>query len=115
MIMASHFISDEDLERLEKLLGSAWPAPWTAHTFEIDCPCPNWEHCGDSHTCEEVESRESYPYSHNEPAPKGHGQCVVQIQVPGLESLAGPNALFIATARNLLPAIIDELRFRRNR
>lgn len=111
----TEFLRDEDLAKLEQLLKAAWPAPWTAHTFEIDCPCPNGEHCGDSHTCEEVEYREAYPDSHEHPAREGHGQCVVQIDVPGLESLAGPNALFIATSRNMLPALLEELRYWRKR
>jgi hypothetical protein len=100
-----------ELERLER--EAAWPAPWVAHTFEVDCPCPNGEHCGDSHTCEEVEAPEAYPASAQDPAPTGEGQCVVQISVPGLESLAGPNAQFIAAARNALPKLLRELRARR--
>jgi hypothetical protein len=99
-----------DLDALERLMAAAWPAPWRAHTFEIDCPCPNGEHCGDSHSCEEVEAPEAYPASPEEPADEGDGQCVVQISVPGLESLARPTAEFIAAARNDLPAILAELR-----
>jgi hypothetical protein len=102
--------TEEQIAELEALMAQAWPAPWTARTFEIDCPCPNGEHCGDSHTCEEVEAPEAYPASPAAPAAEGEGQCVVQISVPGLESLAGPNARFIATARNLLPSLIAALR-----
>jgi len=35
--------------------------------FEIDCPCPNGDDCGDSHDCVEVESREEYPASPEQP------------------------------------------------
>jgi len=100
-----------ELERLEK--EAAWPAPWRAHTFEIECPCPNGEDCGDMHSCEEVEAPEAYPASPEAPADLGDGQCVVQIDVPGLESLAGPNAAFIAASRNALPRLLSEVRARR--
>ena len=83
--------------------GRAWKPPWAAHTFEIDCPCPNGEHCGETHTCEEVEAPEAYP----------DGQCVVQIDVPGLERFARPTAELIAeyrTAAPLLAAEVERLR-----
>ena len=80
-------------DRLAKL---PWPAPWTASTFEIDCPCPNGAHCGDQHTCEEVEAPEAYP----------GGQCVVQIHTPGLETFAKPCAEFIAAARTDVPRLL---------
>jgi hypothetical protein len=99
-----------DLDVIEARAGAAFDAPWVARTFEIDCPCPNGSHCGDSHTCEEVESPEMYPASHDEPAADGEGQCVVQIAVPGLESLARRNAEFIAHAREDVPALIAEVR-----
>jgi hypothetical protein len=41
-------LSIDDLRAIEAKL---WPAPWRARSFEIDCPCPNDEHCGNSHTC----------------------------------------------------------------
>jgi hypothetical protein len=100
----------EEVDTLDRLLAQAWPAPWVPRSFEIDCPCPNGEHCGDSHSCEEVEATEAYPASPENPAPEGEGQCVVQISVPGLESLARPNAELIATARNVLPALIADWR-----
>ena len=102
--------SDETLDELERLEGETWVAPWVARTFEVDCPCPNGEDCGDMHSCEEVEAPEAYPDSHEEPAPEGEGQCVVQISVPGLESLSRPTAQFIAAARNALPALLAEVR-----
>ena len=89
----------------DKLDALPWPGPWVAHTFEIDCPCPNGEHCGDTHDCAEVEDRTAYPASPEKPAEPGHGQCVVQINTPGLETFAKPCAEFIAAARNELPAI----------
>jgi hypothetical protein len=102
-------MSDETkIAELERLMAAAWPAPWVAHTFEIDCPCPNGEHCGDTHSCEQVEAPEAYPASPEEPAAPGEGQCVVQISVPGLESLAGPTAAFIVAARNTLPSLLTE-------
>lgn len=113
------FISDDKLNHLEVLLQNAWPAPWTHHTFDISCPCENAEDCDncpgeqDGQTCAEVEAREAYPYSHKDPAQEGCGQCVVQINVPGLESFAARNAEFIAEMRNMLPAILAELRIRR--
>lgn len=103
-------VSEERLEELERLVAGAWEGPWVAHTFEIDCPCPNGEHCGDTHSCEQVEAPEAYPASHRHPAAPGEGQCVVQIHVPGLESLAGPNARFIAAARTAVPELIAEIR-----
>ena len=103
-------LTDEQIAELERLMAGAWPAPWVAHTFEIDCPCPNGEDCGDLHTCEQVEAPEAYPASPEDPAEPGDGQCVVQISVPGLESLAGPNAAFIARARNALPSLLAEVR-----
>ena len=93
----------------DKLDALPWPGPWVAHTFEIDCPCPNGEHCGDTHDCAEVEDRTAYPASPEKPAEPGHGQCVVQINTPGLETFAKPCAEFIAAARNELPAIRDRM------
>lgn len=104
-----------DLDELERLMAGAWAAPWVARSFEIDCPCPNGEDCGDLHSCEEVEAPEAYPDSHEKPAKEGEGQCVVQISVPGLESLSRPTAEFIAAIRNAAPALIAELRARRAR
>ena len=89
--------TDRDALRALEANERVWQAPWVAHTFEIDCPCPNGEHCGDTHTCEEVESPEAYP----------EGQCVVQISVPGLETFAGPTAQFIAASRNALVSLLD--------
>jgi hypothetical protein len=101
-------LTDEQIEELARLeREAAWAAPWTVHSFEIECPCPNGEDCGNLHACDEVEAREAYPFSPDDPADEGEGQCVVQIAVPGLESLAGPNARFIAAARNALPALLD--------
>jgi hypothetical protein len=102
-------LSDEQIDELERLERAAWVAPWVAHTFEIDCPCPNGEDCGDTHSCEQIEAPEAYPSSPEEPAAPGEGQCVVQISVPGLESLAGPTAAFIAAARNALPSLLAEV------
>ena len=93
----------------DKLDALPWPGPWVAHTFEVDCPCPNGEHCGDTHDCAEVEDRTAYPASPEKPAEPGHGQCVVQINTPGLETFAKPCAEFIAAARNELPAIRDRM------
>lgn len=89
----------------DKLDALPWPGPWVAHTFEIDCPCPNGDHCGNTHDCAEVEDRTAYPNSPKEPAEPGHGQCVVQISTPGLETFSKPCADFIVSARNELPAI----------
>jgi hypothetical protein len=89
----------DEFERLERD-PRLWKAPWRAHTFEIDCPCPNGDDCGDTHYCCEVEAPDEYPDS----------QCVVQISVPGLETFAEPTAAFIAFARNNAAAIIAELR-----
>ena len=89
----------------DKLDALPWSGPWVAHTFEIDCPCPNGEDCGAMHDCAEVEDRTAYPSSPEDPAEPGHGQCVVQINTPGLETFAKPCAEFIAAARNELPAI----------
>lgn len=84
-----------------------WRAPWTAHTFAIDCPCPNGEHCGDTHSCVEVEAREEYPNGEpGDPAEEGEGQCVVQINVPGLETFAAPTAAAIVALRNNAPALL---------
>ncbi len=85
-----------ELRRL--LAASPWCAPWVAHTFEIDCPCPNGEDCGDTHTCEHIEAPDAYP----------DGQCVVQISVPGLERFSAPTGQLIAAMRNALPALLDE-------
>jgi len=92
-----------------KLDALPWPAPWVAHTFEIECPCPNGADCGDSHTCEEVEAPQAYPWSPQEPAGTGEGQCVVQLSTPGLDRFARPCAEFIAAARNELPGIRAKL------
>ena len=89
----------------DKLDALPWPGPWVAHTFEVDCPCPNGEDCGAMHDCTEVEDRTAYPSSPEDPAEPGSGQCVVQINTPGLETFAKPCAEFIAAARNELPAI----------
>jgi hypothetical protein len=102
-------LTDEQIAELRRLMAGAWAAPWVARTFEIECPCPNGEDCGDLHTCEEVEAPEAYPDSPEAPAPEGEGQCVVQITVPGLESLAGPCAAFIAAARNAMPSLLSEV------
>ncbi|GMV18406.1 MAG: hypothetical protein AMXMBFR56_66300 [Polyangiaceae bacterium] len=75
-----------------------WKAPWVARTFEIDCPCPNGEDCGDPHDCCEVEAPEEYP----------DGQCVVQIHVPGLETFARPTAELIAFYRTAAPQLAAE-------
>jgi len=100
-------MSAEDLWK--KLDALPWPAPWVARTWEVDCPCPNGQHCGDTHSCEEVEAPEAYPASPEEPAPAGEGQCVVQISTPGLECFARPCAEFIAAARNELPEVRGRL------
>lgn len=87
-----------------------WCAPWSASTWEIDCPCPNGEHCGDTHSCETVEALEAYPNGKpGEPAAVGDGQCVVQIDVPGLDIFAKPNGAFIAAARSALPRLLAEV------
>ena len=99
-----------DIDALSALEQAAFCAPWTAHTFEIDCPCPNGVHCGDSHTCEEVEAPQEYPHSPDDPAQTGDGQCVVQISVPGLETFAKRNAALIVATRNALPALLAEIR-----
>src|SRR5512146_64648 len=112
--MADTDLTDTEIAELKRLEAKTWAAPWTARTFEIYCPCPNGEDCGSSHTCEEVEAREAYPASHEEPADEGEGQCVVQISVPGLESLAGPTAEFIAAVRNDLPSLLAEVERRRS-
>jgi len=92
-----------------KLDALPWPAPWVAHTFEVECPCPHGADCGDSHTCEEVEAPQAYPWSPQEPAGTGEGQCVVQLSTPGLDRFARPCAEFIAAARNELPGIRAKL------
>jgi hypothetical protein len=96
-------MSADDLWK--KLDALPWPAPWTATTFEIECPCPNGADCGDDHTCDEVAALEAYPWSPGRPAKEGSGQCVVQISTPGIECFSRPCAEFIASARNELPAI----------
>lgn len=89
----------DTIRRVRELdAGRAWKAPWVAHTFEVDCPCPNGEHCGETHTCEEVEAPEEYP----------DGQCVVQISVPGLETFARPTAELVAYYRTAAPLLADE-------
>lgn len=90
-----------DIDALEALHAKAWKGPWIAHTFEIDCPCPNGEDCGDTHTCDEVRAPDEYPEG---------GQCVVQITVPGLERFASPTAAAIAALHNAAPAMFAELR-----
>lgn len=92
-----------DLDAIEAAVRAkgVWKAPWSAHEFEIDCPCPNGEHCGDTHSCVEVEAREEYPCgAPGEPAEEGQGQCVVQIDVPGLDLFAHPTAAAIVALRN---------------
>ena len=105
-------ITEEQLIEWEALTADSrlWAAPWIARTFEIDCPCPNGEDCGETHSCEEVESPEAYPASPAAPAAVGEGQCVVQISVPGLESLSRPTAEFIAASRTAMPALLAEVR-----
>lgn len=84
-----------------------WRAPWSARTFEIECPCPNGKHCGEPHTCEEVGALEAYPCGEpGAPAEEGEGQCVVQIDVPGLETFAGPTAAAIVALRNNAAALL---------
>ena len=105
--------SDLDLDAIEAALADPclWAAPWTAHTFEIDCPCPGGSSCGSMHTCVEVEAREEYPHgAPGEPAEEGDGQCVVQISVPGLERFAASTARAIALLRNHGPALVARLR-----
>lgn len=100
-------MSDEqktlDLDAIEAAVRApgVWKAPWSSHEFEINCPCPNGEHCGDTHSCVEVEAREEYPCgAPGEPAEEGQGQCVVQISVPGLSTFAYPTADAIVALRN---------------
>jgi hypothetical protein len=89
-----------DLKELQRLEASnPWRGEWVARTFEIDCPCPNGVDCGAQHTCEEVESPESYP----------DGQCVVQISVPGLETFAVPVARYIAALHNAAPELLERM------
>ena len=111
----AEFPTSMQFDELEAALADErlWNAPWTAHTFEIDCPCPNGEHCGDSHSCEEIEALEAYPRgAPGEPAEEGEGQCVVQISVPGLETFAAPTAKAICLLRNLGPALLAAARDR---
>jgi len=103
-----------DLDRLEELSAAAFCAPWTASTFEIDCPCPNGVDCGDPHSCEVVEALEEYPDSPEEPAQAGQGQCIVQISVPGLDRFAKANGALITALRNNVGAIVRELRAARD-
>ena len=106
-------ITEEQLAELEVVLADPglWAAPWSAREFEVDCPCPNGEHCGDSHTCAEVEAREEYPRgSRGKPADEGDGQCVVQISVPGLVTFALPTARCVALLRNHADARGAEVR-----
>lgn len=95
------------VEQLRELERAAFCAPWRSRAFEIDCPFPHGEDCGDLHTCCEVEAPEHYPNSPAEPAGEGDGQCVIQIDVPGLEDLSERNAAFIAAMRNALPLLLD--------
>lgn len=93
-----------------QLDAGAFRAPWVSHTFEIDCPCPNGEHCGDAHSCEEVDAPEEYPNSPEEPAAgdaEDPGQCIVQISVPGLETFAKANGSLVAFMRNRFGALLD--------
>lgn len=108
--MTTDRLTPAELDDLERLHREAFRAPWVSRTFEIECPCPNGEDCGDSHTCEEVEAPEEYPADSEHPAEPGHGQCVVQIDVPGLEQFARSNGQLIAAARNALPRLIAAAR-----
>jgi hypothetical protein len=100
-----------DLAELRRLCEDpeTFRRPWTLHRFEIACPCPNGDDCGDTHDCVEVEALEEYPASPKEPAPEGQGQCVVQISIPGLERFAQANGGLIVAAVNALPALLDEV------
>jgi len=98
-----------DLAALRRLCEGGFRRPWTMRRFEIDCPCPNGDDCGDSHDCVEVESREEYPASPEQPAEEGHGQCIVQISVPGLEEFAQANGELVVAAVNALPALLDRV------
>ena len=103
-------VTPERRAELRALAERAWQPPWVARTFEIDCPCPNGSHCGDSHTCEEVEATEEYPNgAPGEPAAEGDGQCVVQISVPGLDTFSKPTAALIAAMRNGLEPLLTAL------
>ena len=65
-------------------------------------------HCGEPHTCEEVEALEEYPCGEpGAPAEPGAGQCVLWIDVPGLETFAGPTAAAIVALRNNADALIE--------
>lgn len=104
-----------DLDAIEAAVRAkgVWAAPWSARTFEIECPCPRGVHCGESHTCWEVEAREAYPHgAPGEPADEGDGQCVVQIDVPGLEDFAGPTAAAIVAMRNSIEGLLAAARER---
>ena len=108
-------MADLDLTAIEAAVHASgvWKAPWTARTFEIECPCPNGVHCGEPHTCEEVEALEEYPNgAPGEPADEGDGQCVIRIDVPGLEDFAGPTAAAIVALRNNADALIEAARER---
>jgi hypothetical protein len=93
---------DDLLAQVDAHDKAMFKGPWRAHTFEIDCPCPNGNHCGNPHTCEEVEAPEEYP--------SPPGQCVVQIDVPGLDTFAKANAEGIAWMRNALPELAAHVR-----
>ena len=106
-------MADLDLTAIEAAVHAegVWKAPWTARTFEIECPCPDG--CGEPHTCEEVEALEEYPNgAPGEPADEGDGQCVIRIDVPGLEDFAGPTAAAIVALRNNADALIEAARER---
>jgi hypothetical protein len=106
-------LTPAELDELAALEAKAFCAPWVARSFEIECPCPNGQHCGDSHTCEEVNAPEEYPWSSDAPADpdaENAGQCIVQIDVPGLEDFAKANAALIAAMRNKLPALLSMAR-----
>ena len=108
-------MADLDLTAIEAAVHAAgvWRAPWTARTFEIECPCPNGVHCGEPHTCEEVEALEEYPCGEPEaPAKPGAGQCVLWIDVPGMETFAGPTAAAICALRNNADALVEAARER---
>jgi hypothetical protein len=104
-----------DLDAIEAAVRAkgVWAAPWSARRFAIECPCPRGVHCGELHTCWEVEAREEYPHgAPGEPADEGDGQCVVQIEVPGLEDFAAPTAAAIVAMRNGIEGLLAAARER---
>ena len=114
-------MDDRDLKavvaELRELEAKAFRAPWRAHTFEITCPGDSCDaavnaaedECGYDHEIAEVDAPEEYPASPTEPADVGHGQCVAQIDTPGLATFARRNAEFIAATRNALPRLLARL------